>query len=159
METKSIADTLRERNTLMDTAEIAELMQMRKETVLRYVREGKLPGPIKIGDLLRWDPKMIADSLYADKPELAKQVAAWLCKQISEGHEFAVPEQMFRVLETVPGYLNELRETHSSTRADKEELLHNLRKRFRYKCEVLLSRQELIELLDWLRHSDDDEYY
>jgi predicted DNA-binding transcriptional regulator AlpA len=158
MKQETIAAMLRERSSLMDTAEIAELLQVRKETVLRYVREDKLPAPIKIGGLLRWDPKMIADSLYADKSELAKQVADRLCERMGERREFLIWPLLKKVLVTLPDYLKELWDTHASARADKDELLHNLRKRLRYKCEVLLSRQELIQLVDQLRHWDDDEY-
>ena len=156
MEKKSIAAILRERNSLMDTAEIAELLQARPETVLRYVRAGKLPAPIKIGDLMRWDPKVIANALEADKVELAKQVAAWLCARVSEGDEYVTPSLMKKVLVTLPGYEEELKAMHDSARPDKEEFLHYLRKRFRYKCEVLLSREELIALAAQLPQSGDD---
>jgi predicted DNA-binding transcriptional regulator AlpA len=153
MKQETIAATLRERSSLMDTAEIAGLLQARKETILRYMREGKLPAPIKVGDLIRWDPKTIADFLEADKPDLAKQVAAWLCERVSEGREYAVPPLLQKVLVALPGYEEELKEAHDSARADKQEFLHYLRKRFRYKCEVLLARGELIELVAQLRQS------
>jgi excisionase family DNA binding protein len=153
MKQKSIAATLRERSSLLDTAEVAGLLQVRKETVLRYMHQGKLPAPIKVGDLIRWDPKTIAEFLEADQPDLAKQVAAWLCERVCEGREYEVPTLMQKVLTALPGYEEELKDTLNSTRADKEGLLHCLRKRFRYKCEVLLSRGELIELVAQLRQS------
>lgn len=102
-------------------------------------------------DLMRWEPKTISDFLDADKTELAKQVAAWLCERVSEGREYAVPPLMKKVLMTLPGYEEELKAMHDSGRADKEERLHYLRKRFRFKCEVLLARAELVELVGQLK--------
>lgn len=56
----SILKTLRERDTPLNVAELAKLLSVTESTVQRWVRNRQIPS-IRIGDVIRFDPGMLAD--------------------------------------------------------------------------------------------------
>ncbi len=59
---RSLINELRERTALMDVAEVADLLKVKKSTVYNYV-ETKMLSAIRVGDLLRFDPAELAETL------------------------------------------------------------------------------------------------
>lgn len=56
----SILKTLLERDTPLNVAELAKLLSVTESTVQRWVRNRQIPS-IRIGDVIRFDPGMLAD--------------------------------------------------------------------------------------------------
>lgn len=72
-------------NTLLiNTEELAELLNISRKHVLRMRSAGKLPQPIKLGKSCRWSIKEIEAWIAADCPPLPK----WL----------PIKESLFRLL-------------------------------------------------------------
>ena len=78
---------------------------------------------------------------------LALQIAAWLRAQNRIGGPRFLPTLLHRVLCTMPGFLQEMMLAQMSRSPHKTETLNYLLKRFRYKAEMLLTREELLELI------------
>jgi excisionase family DNA binding protein len=56
----SILKTLRERTDPFNVTELAKLLDVTEATVQRWVRRRQIPS-IRIGDVIRFDPAMLAD--------------------------------------------------------------------------------------------------
>jgi excisionase family DNA binding protein len=56
----SILKTLRERADPLNVVELAKLVDVTEATVQRWVRKRQIPS-IRIGDIIRFDPAMLAD--------------------------------------------------------------------------------------------------
>lgn len=56
----SILKKLREQKEALNVKELAQLLRVTQDTVLRWVRKRQMPA-IRVGDVIRFDPGVLAD--------------------------------------------------------------------------------------------------
>jgi excisionase family DNA binding protein len=50
-----------QRSALMDTDEVAAMLNCSRRTVRRLADSGRMPAPIRLGRLLRWDRRLLVE--------------------------------------------------------------------------------------------------
>jgi excisionase family DNA binding protein len=81
----SLIRTLRERKETLSVADLAKLMDVTEATVQRWVRKGEFPS-IRIGDVIRVDPSMLADWFEMQNPRF------FLLKSFIKARDKAAPD-------------------------------------------------------------------
>ena len=81
----SIIDVLEKAEHALTVAEVAKLLNISPRTIYHYVASGSIPGAVKIGSAVRFDPT---------------ELAGWLRKKASVGVR---PMSELRHLERVSG--------------------------------------------------------
>ena len=66
----SIIDVLEKTQHALTVAEVAKILNMSPRTIYHYVASGRIPGAVKIGSAVRFDPT---------------ELASWLRKKASVG--------------------------------------------------------------------------
>ena len=63
---QNLIDELKERQTLMDTREVSQLLNCATATVCNYAKSGLIPS-VHVGDLLRFCPRALAAVLEKEE--------------------------------------------------------------------------------------------
>lgn len=81
----SVIDVLEKTPHALTVAEVAKILNISLRTIYHYVASGRIPGAVKIGSAVRFDPT---------------ELAGWLRKKASVGIR---PASEFRHLERLSG--------------------------------------------------------